>query len=243
MVPKLSRVSGLRDSQDWRVEVRTGSVESGHEPTGPFDCRLVLRHEPTGPALVLGSGQRMQPGLESRAEAEGLPVIRRRSGGGAVLVIPEAVLWVDLLLPRVDSLWEEDVGRSTAWVGMAWQEALSSFGIQAHLAGRNASHGSSFRGSLGHEVCFAGRTASEVLVGKRKVVGISQRRDRHGARFQCAALVGSNAVELSVAPLVRLLGFEPADKALEAILDSVGSVNVTAGDLFLALLGALKRVI
>tara|TARA_B100000029_G_scaffold357105_1_gene349910 strand:+ start:503 stop:631 length:129 start_codon:yes stop_codon:yes gene_type:complete len=42
---------------------------------------------------------------------------------------------------------------------------------------------------------------------------------------------------------VRLLGFEPADKALEEILDSVGSVNVTAGDLFLALLGALKRVI
>ena len=37
-------------------------------------------------------------------------------------------------------------------------------------------------------MCFAGVGPGEVLVGGRKVVGISQRRTRAGARFHCAAL-------------------------------------------------------
>jgi hypothetical protein len=40
---------------------------------------------------------------------------------------------------------------------------------------------------LGRLVCFAGIGAGEVLVGGAKVVGISQRRDRRGSRFQCVA--------------------------------------------------------
>jgi lipoate-protein ligase A len=37
-------------------------------------------------------------------------------------------------------------------------------------------------------VCFAGLGPGEVLVDGRKVVGLSQRRTRAGARFHCAAL-------------------------------------------------------
>jgi lipoate-protein ligase A len=36
-------------------------------------------------------------------------------------------------------------------------------------------------------VCFAGLGPGEVTVGGRKVVGISQRRTRDAARFQCVA--------------------------------------------------------
>ncbi len=36
-------------------------------------------------------------------------------------------------------------------------------------------------------VCFAGVGPGEVLVGGRKAVGISQRRTKEWARFQCAA--------------------------------------------------------
>ena len=35
-------------------------------------------------------------------------------------------------------------------------------------------------------VCFAGIGAGEIVVDGRKLVGISQRRTRAGARFQCA---------------------------------------------------------
>ena len=34
-------------------------------------------------------------------------------------------------------------------------------------------------------VCFAGVGPGEVLLGRRKLVGISQRRTRNGSRFQC----------------------------------------------------------
>ena len=55
-------------------------------------------------------------------------------------------------------------------------------------------------GPLGGTVCFAGRGPGEVLVGDAKVVGISQRRTRAGARFQCAV-----PVRWDPAPLAALL--------------------------------------
>jgi hypothetical protein len=42
------------------------------------------------------------------------------------------------------------------------------------------------RSEWSSRVCFAGTGAGEVLAGGRKVIGISQRRSRNGARFQCA---------------------------------------------------------
>ena len=39
------------------------------------------------------------------------------------------------------------------------------------------------------QVCFAGLGPGEVTVAGRKVVGVAQRRTRHGARFQVAALL------------------------------------------------------
>ncbi len=200
MVPPIPGLTPPASSGGWRVEVRRGSVADGHGPVGAFDARTVLCHEPVGPALVLGSGQRVDDGLSARADAAGLAVVRRRSGGGAVLVVPGPVWWVDVLVPRGDPLWDDDVGRSAVWLGEAWRDALEAVGVAAEVVDRMSC------GAVGRSVCFAGRAVGEVLVGGRKVVGVSQRRDRYGARFQCAALVGPDAVEASVVPLVGLLG-------------------------------------
>lgn len=174
---------------------------------GAFGVRTVLCHEPAGPSLVLGSGQREDDGLLARADAAGLPVVRRRSGGGAVLVVPGFVLWVDVLVPRYDPLWDDDVGRSAVWLGAVWRDALETLGVDAELVDRAS------RSAVGRTICFGGRAVGEVLVGGRKVVGVSQRRDRYGARFQCAALVGPEAVEASVVPLVGLLGLGAAGES------------------------------
>ena len=39
----------------------------------------------------------------------GVAVVRRRSGGGAVLLDPGGVVWVDVVVPRHDPRWDDDV--------------------------------------------------------------------------------------------------------------------------------------
>jgi lipoate-protein ligase A len=129
---------------------------------------------PTVTAVVLGSTQ------AAPADA-GDDVVRRRSGGGAVLVAPDDPLWVDVDLPAGDPLWDDDVGRSFLWLGEAWAAVLRDLGLDAEV------HRGGFEpGRWGRLVCFAGRGPGEVFVGGAKVVGLAQRRTRAGARFQCA---------------------------------------------------------
>lgn len=122
------------------------------------------------PALVLGSTQPI-------VEAPAVEVVRRRSGGGAVYLEPRGTLWVDVVLPRGDELWNDDVGLATHWLGEAWAAAVGN-GAIAH-------HGPLVRTAWSDRVCFAGLGPGEVTIEGRKVVGISQRRTRELARFQC----------------------------------------------------------
>jgi len=192
---------------------------------GPITSRTVIRYRVYQDTVVLGSGQRDLPGLASRATAAGVDVVRRRSGGGAVLLRPEGVLWVDVLVPRGDALWNDDVGRSSAWLGAAWVEAAAAVGVECQV------HRGAYEcGLTGRAICFVGRAAGEVLCGDRKVVGISQRRDRSGARFQCAVLFGADAAARSVVPLVDLLGLEPRVEALAEVTGTAGGLHRETGD-------------
>lgn len=128
------------------------------------------------PLLVLGSTQDDVP-------FRGVEVVRRRSGGGAVLVTSDGVVWVDVFVPAGHPVWEQDVGRAFWWLGDAWAGALASLGV----AGRVEVHRGALVGSRwSRQVCFAGLGPGEVTVDGRKAVGIAQRRTREGALFQCA---------------------------------------------------------
>lgn len=181
--------------------------------------RAVWVAEPTAAALVLGSTQPdsvVRPGVD-------IDVVRRRSGGGAVLVAPDDVLWLDVIVPAGDELWDDDVGRAAHWLGQAWAAALGELGVigEVHTGGL-------VRAPWSDEVCFAGLGPGEVTVGDRKVVGISQRRTRSAARFQCAALARWDPEGLAA-----LLVEVPAD----AIADVATGVGVPLDEL----LGALVR--
>ena len=156
----------------------------------------------------------------------------------------EGVLWVDVLVPRNDPLWDDDVGRSSIWLGATWCEALAVSGVAADVH-----RGSFICGLAGRAVCFVGRAAGEVVSEGRKVAGISQRRDRSGARFQCAVLLGADAAARSVAPLVDLLGLVPRAEVLaevEATVSGVvipgvaGAGAVAADHLFDAFMGVIS---
>ncbi len=135
--------------------------------------------------VVLGSTQPQGTVDADRAESAGVQIVRRRSGGGAVLVEPGGLVWVDVLVPAPDPLWEADVGRAFAWLGRAWAAALGDVGVP----GAEACDGPLRQTPWSRDVCFAGLGPGEVTVAGAKVVGICQRRARAGALFQCAALL------------------------------------------------------
>ena len=157
----------------------------------------------TRPALVLGSTQPESVVDRATAAAAGIDVVRRRSGGGAVWVAPGDPIWVDVLVPRDDPLWRDDVGASFVPIGRAWQRALAAVGV-----GDTSVHeGPLVRTAWSDLVCFAGVGPGEVLdrptiEGAAKVVGMSQRRTRHTARFQCAVPRRWDPAPLAAALLV-----------------------------------------
>ena len=160
------------------------------------------------PALVVGSAQRPEEVADLRAcAAAGVDVVRRRSGGGAVLLEPGAVVWFDVVVPA-DHLQAvgvgDDVGASMGWLGGHVRTALTALGV----AGASVHGGPMTACSAWCPlICFAGIGPGEVLLDGVKLVGISQRRSRPGSRFQCAVHTAWNP-----AALVALLrGGVPAE--------------------------------
>jgi lipoate-protein ligase A len=168
--------------------------------------RVVRLLETTRPALVLGSTQQESIVV---GDATGLDVVRRRSGGGAVLVEPGRVAWIDVAIGRADPLWDDDVGRAFHWLGDAWAAALRLLG----MAGGTVHRGGLIRTPLSDLVCFAGLGPGEVTVAGAKVVGIAQRRTRDGALFQCAL-----PLEWNPGPLAALLGLERVDAPVLSVV-------------------------
>lgn len=150
-----------------------------------------------------------------------------------MLVGPGELLWIDVFVPAGDRLWDPDVGRATHWLGGAWSAALATAGIAAtwHDGPLVSTPWSAL-------VCFAGLGPGEVRVGGAKVVGISQRRTRAGALFQCAALL-----RWRPSRLLGLLELNGGDRAgAEHDLAGVASpVGVAADDLEVAFLERIAR--
>lgn len=164
--------------------VRGGAAAFHAREVPPLRGPEIWWFEVERPALVLGSTQPDGAARHAVAADRGVEVVRRRSGGGAVLLRPGATTWVDVSIPRSDPRWVDDVGRSFEWIGRAWAEVLAGLGVEGlrvHTGALRSTRWSSL-------VCFAGLGPGELTAGSRKVVGIAQRRTRDHARFQCAVL-------------------------------------------------------
>ena len=207
-----------------------GPASDLHGREFDWSARSVTVCDVTAPALVLGSTQpagHVAPG----AEAAGVEVVRRRTGGSAVLVEPGALVWVEVVVPAADVLWEADVGRAGRWLGACWAAALADVGepgAEVHVGGLLRSRWSAF-------CCFAGVGPGEVTLAGRKVVGVAQRRTRDGSVFQCAVPLRRDAARLA-----GLLALPATDRsALAADLDS--RVRPLPGVAPAALLAAFVR--
>lgn len=169
--------------------------------------------------LVLGSAQRAEVVDLARASRAGVEVLRRRGGGGAVLVSPGAQVWADMWVPASDPLWAPEPHRTAVNVGRWWAAALARGGVRAavHDAG-------SARTPWSDVACFAGVGPGEVLTGGRKIVGLAQWRSREGALvFGCAY------VRFDPTLLTECLALAPAARA--ALRGALGDSVTDLGEL------------
>jgi lipoate-protein ligase A len=167
-----------------------------------------------GSALALGSTQAIDDVDLEVAKRLDVDVFNRQSGGGAVLLDPGAQLWIDVVIGRSDPLWQDDVSLASQWLGDVWVAALRSVGVEG------VTHrGAMVTNALSPVVCFAGLAAGEVTVDGAKAVGISQRRTRAGARFQCSVPLSWDAArhEELLAPGIAKSGGSIAEVAVVAV--------------------------
>ncbi len=166
------------------MEDVSGSAESLHAfvPPGTNGRTVrVLRVE--RPTMVLGSSQPESDVDLDALGRSGIDLARRRSGGGAVLLVPGEHVWVDFWIPAGDALWCDDVVMAADWAGRVWAGAARALGVAAVTV----HEGPVVTTSWSSRVCFAGRGPGEVFGRGLKLVGLSQRRTREWTRLQTMA--------------------------------------------------------
>ncbi|MFM2078465.1 MAG: hypothetical protein RJA49_2355, partial [Actinomycetota bacterium] len=153
----------------WTILHSHGDAGAFHAATPPA-ARTVTFHTVDRPTLVLGSAQRTTDVDRRVADALGVDVVQRRSGGGAVLLVPGEFVWADVVIPADDALWDVDVARAMRWLGHTWAAALADLGVAGVVH-----EGPLESTPWSRMVCWAGVGTGEVLHARSKLVGISQR--------------------------------------------------------------------
>ena len=156
------------------------------------------------PALVLGVGQPRDDFDAAACQRAGLPIVRRSSGGTAVLA-DDGLLNLDVALPAAHPLGHRDVVRAYAWLGSALTRALGRLGWAACVVRPEEARRDTAAlraderpgATLLRRTCFGGRSPYEVLVAGRKVVGLCQVRRRAGTLYQVGILLGFDAARLA----------------------------------------------
>ncbi len=161
------------------VVYQTGMTEQLVNRIYPLSCRSVVVCDPVDAALVVGSSQNEVEIRSSLSNNINYNVVKRRSGGGAVLVLPGKQIWIDVFIPKEDPLYVEDILEAPLWLGQLWSKTINS----VYNKDNTEVYRGRLIGSLSKLICFSGLGPGEVLLEGQKIVGISQRRIRSGTWF------------------------------------------------------------
>ncbi len=195
----LTTAPGSGHRRAWRVLERHATPAALHaDVPDPLGERLACICVPLGQAVVIGSAQPASDFDQARLAAAGIDLVRRRSGGGAVLVAPGMQVWLDVFVPNEDELAQTDVAKSFHWLGDAFAAAIAGvLGKSVEQVALEVNRGPRQATGWSATLCYTGLGAGEVTVAGRKVVGMSQRRERSGAWIHSMALLSDRAGDLA----------------------------------------------
>ncbi len=170
------------------------------------------------PAIIMGCSQRPDEGQLQRAAKAQLPIMRRGSGGGAVLAGPW-MLSATLFIPTEHPVGKLDLIKLFGWIERIWIEALiecdvSCRGVDKALIDQSKQ----ISKQQGVEwACYASLSHGEVVSPDgRKLLGLAQIRKRKGI-----ALV--SGLHLQPCDWRVLCDVVVNDKAQAAVLESLNS--------------------
>lgn len=178
--------------------------------------RPVLRFYSWKPhCLSLGYGQRCSVADHGRLAERGYSLVRRPSGGGAILHARE-VTW-SLVLPAAHPLASGSIDEGYRRIALVMREALRSLGIAATLEA-----GGESRQSL--PACFETPARHELVVNGRKLLGCARVQRRH-------ALLQHGSLPLAgdVAAVAAVLDY-PDAQAREEAAKRLRSQAITLAD-------------
>lgn len=176
-------VGVLRVSDSYRlIRMRSGAGDFHARPVpDPTPCELWWL-EVDAAAVVIGSSQPDHVVDRAVCARAGVDIVRRRSGGGAVLLVPGEVTWLDVIVPRGTAAWSDDIHGPMRWLGGELADVVRELVPGADVGVHG---GPMLETAWSSTVCFDGVGVGEVMLDGAKLVGISQRRTRHAARLQC----------------------------------------------------------
>lgn len=133
-------------------------------------------------AVIMGCSQRPDDGQMQRAERAGLPLLRRRSGGGAVLAGPW-MLSVTVFIPTDHPVAKQNIIEIFSWLEQIWIDTLHACGVPCKGVDQTMiDHSKVVSQQLELKwACYAALSHGEVVSEDgRKLVGLAQIRKRKG---------------------------------------------------------------
>jgi len=217
--------------QPWRF-VDTGARDAASNMA--LDEALLVRHEagatpPTlrvygwcQPTLSLGYAQNVQREVDLAAcHTQGVAVIRRPTGGRAVLHDQEVTYSVVMPITLADGLYT--ITEHYRRIGMALAAALQTLGLPVQLA-RPQVRATSMRAPAS-PACFAALSRYELSVAGKKMVGSAQKRAQRALLQH-----GSIPLWMDRQRLFQCLRVPPEHRAalVQAAYSTMGAVNEVA---------------
>jgi lipoate-protein ligase A len=196
-------------ARDEALLSRVGRHES------PPTLRLYQWNQPT---ISLGYFQRHADYESLPVPVAGLSVVRRLTGGGAIL--HDLELTYSLVLPAGHPLLSDGPNELYVLAHDAVIAALESFGVTAARCGRT-DDSTPTRGPF---FCFERRHSYDVLIGQEKVAGSAQRRT-HDALLQHGSVILGNRYAQHAAGTLRLPVAEGIKRMRAALVEHFARIT------------------